>query len=267
MQADQVPVGHIPRSMTVHVTGELTRLATPGDVITIAGVRTCGCARRGDAQPTARSWMRPSGALARVRALGPIGPQIFLPTPYTGFKAIRAGLLADTFLEAHAIEHMKKRYVDFVLTEDQAEVVNRLKNGAFDRPPPPPAVRVPVSWEPARLTRSVGRARWVTTMRHPPDPNVYTKLARSIAPEIYGHDDVKKALLLLLVGGLTRVMGDGMRIRGEDAATSPAIGPMRGGLSCGGRPRGQSHAQWANDVRAAGRGHGGGPAQATSTSA
>ena len=58
-----------------------------------------------------------------------LAPQIFLPTPYTGFKAIRAGLLADTFLEAHAVEHMKKRYVDFVLTEEEAEVVNRLKNG------------------------------------------------------------------------------------------------------------------------------------------
>ena len=61
--------------------------------------------------------------------------QIFLPTPYTGFKAIRAGLLADTFLEAHSIEHMKKRYIDFVLTEEQAETVNRLKNGAWRRPP------------------------------------------------------------------------------------------------------------------------------------
>jgi hypothetical protein len=55
--------------------------------------------------------------------------QVFLPTPYTGFKAIRAGLLADTFLEAHALEQMKKRYIDFVLTEEQAEIVNRLKNG------------------------------------------------------------------------------------------------------------------------------------------
>ena len=32
----------------------------------------------------------------------------------------------------------------------------------------------------------------------------YGRLAASIAPEIYGHDDVKKALLLQLVGGATR---------------------------------------------------------------
>jgi len=40
-QADQVPVGHIPRSMTVHLTGENTRKATPGDVVIVSGVRLC----------------------------------------------------------------------------------------------------------------------------------------------------------------------------------------------------------------------------------
>lgn len=43
----------------------------------------------------------------------------------------------------------------------------------------------------------------------------YTKLAASLAPEIYGHEDVKKALLLLLVGGVDRAP-DGMKIRGKN---------------------------------------------------
>ena len=47
------------------------------------------------------------------------------------------------------------------------------------------------------------------------DPNIYSKLSRSIAPEIFGHDDVKKAMLLQLVGGVTRQMTDGLRIRGD----------------------------------------------------
>lgn len=42
----------------------------------------------------------------------------------------------------------------------------------------------------------------------------YTRLASSIAPEIYGHLDVKKALLLLLVGGVDK-RPDGMKIRGN----------------------------------------------------
>ncbi len=36
---------------------------------------------------------------------------------------------------------------------------------------------------------------------------LYDKLANSIAPEIYGCEDVKKALLLLLVGGVDRYLG------------------------------------------------------------
>ena len=43
--------------------------------------------------------------------------------------------------------------------------------------------------------------------------NFYSKLAASLAPEIYGHEDVKKALLLLLVGGVDR-SPEGMKIRG-----------------------------------------------------
>jgi len=41
----------------------------------------------------------------------------------------------------------------------------------------------------------------------------YSLLASSLAPEIYGHEDVKKALLLLLVGGVDR-RPQGMKIRG-----------------------------------------------------
>ena len=57
-----MPTGHIPRSMTVYASGETTRIALPGDHVTVAG--------------------------------------IYLPTPYTGFKQIRAGLLSDTYLQA-----------------------------------------------------------------------------------------------------------------------------------------------------------------------
>lgn len=135
--ADQVPVGHIPRALTVHCHGTLTRRIKPGDIIDVAG--------------------------------------IFLPTPYTGFKAIKAGLLTDTYLEAQHITQHKESYDD--LTMD------------------------------ARMFRRIEQYK--------ASGHMYEYLARSIAPEIYGHVDVKKALLLLLIGGVTKEMGDGMRIRGD----------------------------------------------------
>lgn len=135
--ADQVPVGHIPRTLTVHCIGSLARQLNPGDVVDIAG--------------------------------------IFLPVPYTGFRAIKAGLLTDTYLEAQHITQHKKSYDHLVM-------------------------------DPLTL-------RKIT--QHSQGGNMYEHLSRSIAPEIYGHLDVKKALLLLLIGGVTKEMGDGMRIRGD----------------------------------------------------
>jgi DNA replication licensing factor MCM7 len=135
--ADQVPVGHIPRALTVHCHGSLTRQINPGDVIDVAG--------------------------------------IFLPVPYTGFKAIKAGLLTDTYLEAQHVHQHKKAYEDLRIDP-----------------------------------RVLRRIEAYKTSGH-----MYEYLAKSIAPEIYGHLDVKKALLLLLIGGVTKEMGDGMRIRGD----------------------------------------------------
>ena len=46
------------------------------------------------------------------------------------------------------------------------------------------------------------------------EADFYDKLASSLAPEIYGHEDIKKALLLLLVGGVD-CTPQGMKIRGD----------------------------------------------------
>ena len=51
-------------------------------------------------------------------------------------------------------------------------------------------------------------------MRTSADKDIFLKLAKSIAPEIWGMEEVKKALLLQLVGGVTRTMSDSMKIRG-----------------------------------------------------
>lgn len=123
--------------MTIHVNGNLVRTMNPGDVVHLGGT--------------------------------------FLPIPYTGYQAIRAGLLTDTYLETQHVHQLKKQYSDMEMT---------------------PQIQTQI-----------------TDMQR--DPALYNKLAQSIAPEIYGHQDVKKALLLLLVGGVTKAMGDGMKIRGD----------------------------------------------------
>lgn len=135
----EVPVGHIPRTTTLRVYGELTRVMKPGDLVTVSG--------------------------------------IFLVAPYHGFRAVRAGLTTDTYIEAMHVVPSKKSYASAAGELDEKtmeEVEQRSK-----------------------------------------DPSIYQNLAASIAPEIYGHADIKKALMLLLVGGVTRKLADGMKIRGD----------------------------------------------------
>ena len=47
------------------------------------------------------------------------------------------------------------------------------------------------------------------------DPNVLEKLAGGIAPSIYGYEEVKKALVLQLFGGVKKIKKDGTRTRGD----------------------------------------------------
>ncbi|MEM4772894.1 MAG: minichromosome maintenance protein MCM [Nanoarchaeales archaeon] len=47
------------------------------------------------------------------------------------------------------------------------------------------------------------------------DPNLYQKLINSIAPTIYGLEEIKEAILLQMFGGNEEIMPDGTRIRGE----------------------------------------------------
>lgn len=47
------------------------------------------------------------------------------------------------------------------------------------------------------------------------DPHIYNKITKSIAPSIYGHNDVKEALVLQLFSGVPKHLPDGSRVRGD----------------------------------------------------
>jgi DNA replication licensing factor MCM7 len=47
------------------------------------------------------------------------------------------------------------------------------------------------------------------------DDTFFKRLASSICPEIFGMEEVKKALLLLMISGNAKTMDDGMKIRGS----------------------------------------------------
>lgn len=47
------------------------------------------------------------------------------------------------------------------------------------------------------------------------NPQVYEILRKSIAPSIYGHDDIKEALVLMLMGGVKKERRDGTKVKGD----------------------------------------------------
>ena len=143
---NQVPMGHVPRSMGVYCRGELTRMTSPGDIVTLDG--------------------------------------IFLPRRIaeTGFRAMKAGLISTTYVEAQNIVVHKKSYDESLFDSLSEEESAKLDAEIMD----------------------------IATGEDP-----VGKLAASLAPEIFGHEDIKRALLLQLVGGCTRKLPDGMKIRGD----------------------------------------------------
>ena len=47
------------------------------------------------------------------------------------------------------------------------------------------------------------------------EEELFRRMADSICPEIFGMEEIKQALLLLMIGGVSKHMKDGMKIRGQ----------------------------------------------------
>lgn len=101
---------------------------------------------------------------------------VLMPVTKSRYQALKGGLIAEKVFHIYYVQNNKENFNEHIDNYDKImEQVQELKNS----------------------------------------PNLYEKLAYNIGPEIYGHDDVKKALLLQLIGGCTKKKKDGGLIRGD----------------------------------------------------
>ncbi|EIJ88353.1 DNA replication licensing factor MCM7 [Nematocida parisii] len=119
---------------------------------------------------------------------------IFLPKPNEGIQKMRMGLLSDTYILGSYVCPTKKASALPVAPRDRAAEC------AVD----------------AESEDKISNAndQQENILGEENSPGTVDLMAKSIAPEISGMDDIKKLLLLMLIGGDTCTEG-GLRIRGE----------------------------------------------------
>ena len=103
---------------------------------------------------------------------------IYLPDEFFSRRDMHIGFISNTFLKAMYIEKEKKTYDIYQSSSFfQEEIQKERESLDFD--------------------------------------DLFSNLANSIAPEIYGNENLKKALLLTIIGAPTKLMKDGVKIRGD----------------------------------------------------
>ena len=81
----------------------------------------------------------------------------------------------DLYIEGNSVEVLQQEYEEFEITEEDKKKIIALSK----------------------------------------DPNIYDKIVKSIAPAIYGYEDIKLAIALQLFGGVPKKLPDGTEIRGD----------------------------------------------------
>ena len=81
----------------------------------------------------------------------------------------------DIYLEGNSLEHKEEEFEEIKITEEDERRIMELKN----------------------------------------QPDVYEKLIRSIAPSIYGYEEIKEAMVLQLFAGVPKELPDETRVRGD----------------------------------------------------
>ena len=201
--SDEIPPGSMPRSIDVIVRNEMVERPKAGDLCVFSGSLVVipdgsALARAGEAPTSAR----------RDAARGNQGSNGVRGLKSLGVKELtyRTCFLATTVL---SIEQASKENLILSWGAGSGGANGTGSDNQYA-----------LSQDPNDCTPEEIVRDWTEEqkqeIRHMKDsPGLYEKMVESIAPGIFGHKEVKRGILLMLLGGVHKTTPEGMRLRGD----------------------------------------------------
>ncbi|CAX39727.1 DNA replication licensing factor, putative [Candida dubliniensis CD36] len=178
--ANEIPTGSMPRTLDVILRGETVERAKPGDKCKFTGCEIV----IPDVSQLGLPGVKPQSVKESAR-----GSE--LSSGVTGLKSL--GVRDLTYKLAFGACHV-------------ASMVN--KAGGNEQ------LEVDLNDQEVFLT-SLSDAEVLQLKEMVKDEHIYDKLVNSIAPAVFGHEVIKKGILLQLLGGVHKQTVDGIKLRGD----------------------------------------------------
>ncbi|KAG6967098.1 hypothetical protein JG687_00004467 [Phytophthora cactorum] len=193
--SDEIPAGSMPRSIDVILRHENVEQAKAGDRVVFTGTLIV--------VPDVSKFAKAGGETAvatrnnNQRRGGENSTQGMQGEGVRGLKALGVRELTyKTCFLACSVQTMEQRFNSISIRSEFNE------DGAEEE-----------SGEAALQEFSDEELASIRDMQQ--DPDRYLKMAKSICPSVYGHDEIRKGILLMLFGGVHKKTMEGIKLRGD----------------------------------------------------
>ena len=178
--AGDIPAGSMPRSIDVIIRGEMCDRVKAGDKITVSGALIV--------VPDVPALMKPGDVSRTVRReQGKRPADSAAADGVTGIKQLGVRNLSHKICFVASYVEVDGQGTPGTLVDDTSD--NNV---------------VMVSAAEKEKLREISES-----------PNVFSLLASAIAPRVSGHEDIKKGILLMLMGGVQKQTPEGVKLRGD----------------------------------------------------
>jgi DNA replication licensing factor MCM6 len=186
--SDEIPPGGMPRSLTVLCRNEMVERTKAGDVCTLTGYLV----------------VLPDGsALARAGEVPHSVPRRSQGPPQ-GSGGVRG-------LAALGVRELSYRTALVATTVWPSTGPRALTMAAWLRP----QTSMVADASPEQVVYDWTRQERQEIRDMKASPNIYEQMVDSLCPTVFGHREIRKGLLLLLLGGVHKTTADGTNLRGD----------------------------------------------------